>query len=303
MWKSIAIAAVAGAFVVSQPVFAAEKSAEKPSAALGFKVQSLDGKDVDLGKYQGKVVLIVNVASKCGLTPQYSELEALYKKYADRGFVILGFPCNQFHSQEPGTADEIRKFCTAKYNVTFPLMAKVEVNGDGACDLYKYLKSLDAEAQGPRRGDVELREVPRRPRRQGRRPLPAPHRAQRAGGRQGHREGAGEEVRLALLVQLPIPPPGPQPIQGNVPLAAAYLKLFARRSGLQGWTIEILPGPALQRAGRSGACGRDPRARTADCRLHLLSLEHPADDLDRAGIEGRAARSAHPLGRPGNHRR
>lgn len=156
MWKTIAVAALAGAFVTSQPLFAAEKAADKsaekpdkPSAALGFKVQSLEGKDVDLGQYQGKVVLIVNVASHCGFTPQYAKLEELYKKYADRGFVILGFPCNQFHSQEPGTADEIRKFCTDKYNVTFPLMAKVEVNGDGACDLYKYLEALKVKPKGP----------------------------------------------------------------------------------------------------------------------------------------------------------
>lgn len=149
MRKSIAAAALAGAFIISQPLFAAEKPVEKTPAALGFKVQSLDGKDVDLGQYKGKVVLIVNVASKCGFTPQYAKLEELYKKYADRGFVILGFPCNQFHSQEPGTADEIRKFCTDKYNVTFPLMAKVEVNGDGACDLYKYLRSLKLKPKGP----------------------------------------------------------------------------------------------------------------------------------------------------------
>jgi glutathione peroxidase len=149
MWKILASTALASAFVVSPTLFAAEKSSEKPSAALGFKVQSLDGKDVDLGQYKGKVVLIVNVASKCGLTPQYAKLEELYKKYDDQGFVILGFPCNQFHSQEPGTADEIRKFCTSKYNVTFPLMAKVEVNGDGACDLYKYLKALHLKPKGP----------------------------------------------------------------------------------------------------------------------------------------------------------
>jgi glutathione peroxidase len=144
-----AIAAVAGIFVITQVGFAEEKAA----GPLGFKVQSLEGKDVDLGQYKGKVVLIVNVASKCGLTPQYKALEALYTKYNDKGFVILGFPCNQFRSQEPGTADEIRKFCTDKYNVTFPLMAKIEVNGDGTCDLYKYLKSLDTKPKGP--GEVK----------------------------------------------------------------------------------------------------------------------------------------------------
>ena len=145
MRKYTSIAALAGIFVLSQVMFAEDKAA----TPLGFKVQSLDGKDVDLGQYKGKVVLIVNVASKCGLTPQYKALESLYTKYSDQGFVIVGFPCNQFHSQEPGTAEEIRKFCTSKYNVTFPLMAKVEVNGDGACDLYKYLKALDLKPKGP----------------------------------------------------------------------------------------------------------------------------------------------------------
>jgi glutathione peroxidase len=145
MWKYASLAAIAGVFVMSQVVFAEDKS----TSPLGFKVQSLEGKDIDLGQYKGKVVLIVNVASKCGLTPQYKALEALFTKYSDQGFVIIGFPCNQFRSQEPGTAEEIRKFCTSKYNVTFPLMAKVEVNGDGACDLYKYLKALDAKPKGP----------------------------------------------------------------------------------------------------------------------------------------------------------
>ncbi len=144
MRKYISIAAIAGLFALTQVA----RAEDKPTTPLGFKVQSLEGKDVDLGQYKGKVVLIVNVASKCGYTPQYKALEALYTKYSDQGFVILGFPCNQFHSQEPGTAEEIRQFCTSKYNVTFPLMAKVEVNGDGACDLYKYLTALDAKPEG-----------------------------------------------------------------------------------------------------------------------------------------------------------
>jgi glutathione peroxidase len=148
MWKFVASAALAGAFVMCQASFAADKPAEKTPAALAFKVQSLEGKEVDLSQYQGKVVLIVNVASKCGFTPQYTALEKLYTTYGDRGFVILGFPCNQFGNQEPGTADEIRKFCSSKYSVTFPLMAKVEVNGAGACDVYKYLKARDAKPKG-----------------------------------------------------------------------------------------------------------------------------------------------------------
>ena len=153
MWKFASSIVIAGIFVMSQAVSAADQAAEKAAvktpAALSFKVQSLEGKEVDLAQYQGKVVLIVNVASKCGLTPQYKALEALYQKYSGQGLVILGFPCNQFHGQEPGGADEIRKFCTSQYNVTFPLMAKVEVNGAGTCDLYKHLKALDAKPKGP----------------------------------------------------------------------------------------------------------------------------------------------------------
>jgi glutathione peroxidase len=153
MWKSVGSLAVVAVLVISRAVSAADQAAEKASAkpaqALNFKVQSLEGKDVDLAQYRGKVVLVVNVASKCGLTPQYKELEALYKKYKGQGLVIVGFPCNQFNGQEPGTADQIRAFCTAKYDVTFPLMAKVEVKGDGACDLYKYLSALDAKPKGP----------------------------------------------------------------------------------------------------------------------------------------------------------
>ena len=122
-------------------------AADKP-AALNFKMNSLDGKEVDLSKYQGKVVMVVNVASKCGLTPQYKQLQALHEKYEKDGLVILGFPCNQFLHQEPGTAEEIQKFCTVNYGVTFPLFAKIEVNGDGACDLYKYLTALDTKPTG-----------------------------------------------------------------------------------------------------------------------------------------------------------
>ena len=149
MWKFASHLAIAGLFVISHAVSAEVQVVASPPAALNFKVQSLEGKEVDLAQYQGKVVLVVNVASKCGLTPQYKALEALYQKYNGQGLVILGFPCNQFNGQEPGTAEEIRKFCTSKYDVTFPLMAKVEVNGAGACDLYKHLKALDAKPKGP----------------------------------------------------------------------------------------------------------------------------------------------------------
>jgi glutathione peroxidase len=122
-------------------------AADKP-AALNFTMKSLGGKEVDLSKFQGKVVMIVNVASKCGLTPQYKQLQALHEKYEKDGLVILGFPCNQFLSQEPGTAEDIQKFCTVNYGVTFPLFAKIDVNGDGACPLYKHLTALVTKPTG-----------------------------------------------------------------------------------------------------------------------------------------------------------
>jgi glutathione peroxidase len=102
-------------------------------------VKDIDGEDTTLGAYKGKVLLIVNVASKCGYTPQYQGLEAIYEKYKDKGFVVLGFPCNQFGQQEPGTNEEIKQFCSAKYNVTFPMFDKIEVNGPGRHPLYEAL--------------------------------------------------------------------------------------------------------------------------------------------------------------------
>lgn len=106
-----------------------------------FQAKTIDGKEVPLSQYKGKTLLIVNVASRCGFTPQYEGLEALYRKYKDQGFEILGFPCNQFGSQEPGTETEIKEFCDLNFGVTFPLFAKVDVNGANAHPLYKYLTS------------------------------------------------------------------------------------------------------------------------------------------------------------------
>jgi len=111
------------------------------TAITDFHVKAADGADADLSTYAGKVLLVVNVASKCGFTPQYEGLEALHRQYADRGFEVLGFPCNQFGAQEPGSEKEIAQFCETQYNATFPLFAKVEVNGDNATPLYKHLKS------------------------------------------------------------------------------------------------------------------------------------------------------------------
>ena len=104
-----------------------------------FSASALDEKKIDLKKYQGKVVLVVNTASKCGLTPQYAGLEALHEKYQERGLDVLGFPCNQFGAQEPGDAAQIGAFCEENYGVSFQMFGKIEVNGDGAHPLYKWL--------------------------------------------------------------------------------------------------------------------------------------------------------------------
>ncbi|MGA9853122.1 MAG: glutathione peroxidase [Gammaproteobacteria bacterium] len=106
-----------------------------------FKVKTIDGKDQDLRDFKGKTVLVVNVASECGLTPQYRGLENLYREFKDEDFVVLGLPCNQFGQQEPGTEAEIKQFCSLNYQVSFPLTGKIEVNGAGTHPLYKWLKS------------------------------------------------------------------------------------------------------------------------------------------------------------------
>ena len=105
-----------------------------------FSAETLDGQPAPLADWRDKVILIVNTASKCGFTPQYEGLEALYRKYKDRGFVVLGFPCNQFGAQEPGDAAEIANFCSLTYEVDFPMMRKIDVNGPGTHPLYDYLK-------------------------------------------------------------------------------------------------------------------------------------------------------------------
>ena len=107
-----------------------------------IELTDIDGKSVTLGDYADKVVMVVNVASKCGLTPQYEKLEELQKEYGDRGFTVLGFPCNQFMGQEPGTTDEIKEFCSTTYGVTFPLMDKIKVNGRGKHPLYAELTQV-----------------------------------------------------------------------------------------------------------------------------------------------------------------
>ena len=120
-------------------------------SVLDIKVKDIDGKDTSLNAYKGKVMLVVNVASKCGLTPQYKSLEAIHEKFRDKGFTVLGFPCNQFLSQEPGTNEEIKQFCSSKYNVTFPLFDKIDVNGAKRHPLYVAL----AGDKSPFPGDIK----------------------------------------------------------------------------------------------------------------------------------------------------
>lgn len=117
------------------------------------KINTLEGSPTDLSEFQGKALLVVNVASKCGLTPQYEGLQKLHDEYAARGFEVLGFPCNQFMGQEPGTADEIREFCDSSYHVTFPLFEKIDVNGDQQHPIYAELEQT-ADADGEA-GDVK----------------------------------------------------------------------------------------------------------------------------------------------------
>jgi glutathione peroxidase len=118
-----------------------------------FTMKSIDGAPVPMSSFKGKVMLVVNVASKCGFTPQYTGLEALYEKYKDKGLVIVGFPANNFMSQEPGTDAEIKTFCSNKYNVTFPMFSKVSVKGEDKADLYKYL--TDATANPTTGGEIK----------------------------------------------------------------------------------------------------------------------------------------------------
>jgi glutathione peroxidase len=110
------------------------------SSISDFNARTIDGKDESLADFNGKALLIVNVASKCGFTPQYTGLEALHRKLAPKGFAVLGFPCDQFGHQEPGDEQEIKNFCALKYDVTFPMFAKIDVNGDGTHPLYAWLK-------------------------------------------------------------------------------------------------------------------------------------------------------------------
>lgn len=131
--------------VIGGVVNSAEKEEKKVPAVLNFKMKKLDGKEVNLADYQGKVVLFVNVASQCGLTPQYEGLEELHEKYAEKGLAIIGVPANEFANQEPGTDAEIATFCKKNYGVKFDMMSKQVVKGKGICPLYKHLTSEESD--------------------------------------------------------------------------------------------------------------------------------------------------------------
>ncbi len=143
--RGIAILMLAAALPSGVPVRAAG-GGSTPASVLDFTMKNIDGKDVPLSAYKGKVLLIVNVASECGYTPQYKGLEALYRKYKDRGFVILGFPANNFGAQEPGTDQEIKNFCSTQYDVTFDLFSKISVKGKDQHPLYGFITSDSAVA-------------------------------------------------------------------------------------------------------------------------------------------------------------
>jgi len=123
-------------------------SAQSKSSLYGIPLKDIEGKDTSLKAYQSKVLLVVNVASQCGLTPQYKALEAIHRKYKDQGFTVLGFPCNDFGAQEPGTHEEIKKFCSEKYDVTFPLFSKLHVKGDEQHPLYAALTGKESPFPG-----------------------------------------------------------------------------------------------------------------------------------------------------------
>lgn len=141
--------ALSAILLVSIPwaVVSAQTVSKKPTSILDFTMKDIDGKDVPLAKFQGKVLLIVNTASQCGYTPQYRGLEEIYQKYKAQGFEILAFPANEFGAQEPGTDDQIKQFCSSNYKVSFPLFSKIVVKGKGIHPLYQFLTS---EATDPK---------------------------------------------------------------------------------------------------------------------------------------------------------
>jgi len=146
------IAAVAVAYAYGLILNPTPTEPVNAASVYDFTLKDIDGNDVKLDKYKGSVVMIVNTASRCGYTPQYEGLQAIYEKYKDRGFVVLGFPANNFMGQEPGTEKEIKEFCTLKYNVTFPMFSKISVTGTDQHPLYGYLTNKATNPEFP--GDI-----------------------------------------------------------------------------------------------------------------------------------------------------
>ncbi len=148
---------LAAVLIAAAPQLVSGDEGGKKVGPLQFKVKTIDGQEVQLSKYRGKVVLIVNVASECGYTPQYKGLQAIYAKYGKDGLVVLGFPCNDFGKQEPGTEKQIKAFCSEKYNVKFDLFGKVSITGKNPDPLYKHLQSKESNPNhaGPVRWNFE----------------------------------------------------------------------------------------------------------------------------------------------------
>ena len=146
MLRTVSVLVIAAALSIALIFSLSESKVEADThkkSIYKYKMKDIDGKEVKLGQYKGDVLLVVNTASKCGYTPQYEGLEAIYEKYKGRGFYVLGFPANNFGSQEPGTESEIKEFCTTKYKVTFPMFAKISVKGADQDPLYAYLTSKE----------------------------------------------------------------------------------------------------------------------------------------------------------------
>lgn len=137
----IAFTTILSIILIANSLNGEDMSEVSAGSIYDIKVNTIDGKEVSLEEYKGKTLLIVNVASKCGFTPQYEGLQKIYEQYKDKDFAVLGFPCNQFGGQEPGSSEEIKDFCTTNFSVNFPMFEKIKVNGDDAHELYKYLKA------------------------------------------------------------------------------------------------------------------------------------------------------------------
>ena len=179
--------------LTSAAVVSAQDATKKPTSVLDFHVKDIDGKDVDLAKYKGKVLLIVNTASQCGYTPQYKDLQSIYEKYKDQGFEVLAFPANEFGAQEPGDNAQIKEFCSTRYKVAFPLFSKIVVKGRHPSAL-RIPHERGDQPQVRRRHLLELHQVPGQQEGRGDRPLPARREPFVGESHRRDREGPHREV-------------------------------------------------------------------------------------------------------------